>query len=198
MIIIINGSPRVDGNSDFLSKRLADFCKDLQIDSRIIALRDHDIKYCSGCDFCHRNANTCSISDGFISRIMPALLDSRGLFLVSPVYQGGVTALMKTFMDRCEVFRKNRLLKGKFCGGAAIGGYPGGGQELTLMQMQYFSHICALTYIPSFGNVRSHLGGHCIAYHKGELEKDVDGIIACQNAISEMATHLKRLTNSQG
>lgn len=186
-LVIVNGSPRSGGNSDFISSEMQSHCAELNIKASSIVLREKEINFCTGCDICHNPGNKCSIKDQFSEHVFYEILEADALFLVSPVYQGGVTGIMKNFMDRCEMFRNGRLLYGKLCGGAAIGGYPGGGQELTLMQIQYFSHICAMRYVASWGKIRSHLGGHCIAYEKGEVSKDTDGIISCKNVISEIA-----------
>jgi len=149
-------------------------------------LRDLRINPCIGCFLCHTQHGKCSQKDDFLNIIFQKMIDSDAIYLVTPVYQGGVTSIMKNFMDRCEIYREGRLLKGKLCGGTAIGGYPGGGQELSLMQIQYFAHICAMRYVASWGNARSHLGGHCIAYLKGEIKDDKEGIISSKNVLLEM------------
>lgn len=186
-ILFINGSPRVGGNSDFLIQKLTEFCYELGMESEEIKLRGLKIESCLACELCHEQNDSCPHKDDFVRVVFPKLREVEAVFLVSPVYQGGVTGAMKDFMDRCEMFRHGRLLHGKLCGGAAIGGYPGGGQELTLMQIQYFAHICAMRYVASWGKIRSHLGGHCIAFKKQEILNDLDGIDASRNVISEMA-----------
>ena len=70
-----------------------------------------------------------------------------------------------------------------------IGGYAGGGQELTLMQIQYFTHITAMKYVASWGKTRSHVGGHCIAILKQEIMKNKEGIISCENVIRNMMAY---------
>jgi multimeric flavodoxin WrbA len=190
-ILFINGSPRKNGNSDTLIKELIAHCDQLDIDCSELKIRDKQINSCTGCDTCHSEKRKCSQKDDFSGQIFHMILEVDALYIVSPVYQGGVTGIMKNFMDRCEMFRKGRLLKGKLCGGTAIGGYPGGGQELTLMQIQYFSHICAMRYIASWGKHRSHLGGHCIAFEKQEIKNDAEGIRSSINVLNEMAEVLK-------
>ena len=187
-ILFINGSPRVGGNSDIIAGKLAGVATTLGIDVSEIKLRECKIEHCSGCDLCHKKRGKCSNSDDFSGKLFPQILESDALYMITPVYQGGVTGLMKDFIDRCEMFRHGRLLQGKLCGGAAIGGYHGGGQELTLMQIQYFSHICAMRYIASWGKTRSHLGGYCVAYNRKEVLDDKDGIASCENVLVEMVT----------
>ena len=185
-VLLVNGSPRIGGNSDTLVKKLEESASQLDITCSELKLRECYIKHCTGCDLCHKESGKCGNKDDFSKSIFSMILEFQALYLISPVYQGGVTGLMKDFMDRCEMFRHGRLLKNKLCGGAVIGGYAGGGQELTLMQIQYFAHICAMRYIASWGKTRSHLGGHCIAYGRKEVEQDTDGMISCKNVLIEM------------
>ncbi len=185
-VLFVNGSPRVGGNSDVILDSLEKTATRIGVSFISIKLVKHNIKHCNGCDLCHKESGKCSNKDDFSKKLFPKILESDALYLVSPVYQGGVTGLMKDFIDRCEMFRHGRLLKNKLCGGAVVGGYAGGGQELALMQIQYFAHICAMKYVASWGKTRSHLGGHCIAYDRKEVAEDVDGITSCENVLIEM------------
>lgn len=183
-ILIINGSPRKNGNSDYVSKFLIEKFKTIEF--REWKLRETKIEYCNGCELCSRDeVLSCSRRDSFFERA-EWMLQFDGILIISPVYQGGVTALVKLWMDRCEMFRLGRKLKGKICGGIAIGGYAGGGQELTLMQIQYFAHITAMKYVASWGETRSHLGGHCIAGLKQEIKDDKQGLVSCENVVINM------------
>lgn len=187
-VLTINGSLRIGGNSDYIVQHLADKYSDVHF--RDWKLRDTVIRHCDGCDICHKNNDLlCNKKDDFLSRV-DWMIKSDCILIVSPVYQGGVTALVKLWMDRCEIFRKGRKLSNKLCGGIAIGGYAGGGQELTLMQIQYFAHITAMRYIASWGKTRCHIGGHCIAYNKREVEEDLEGIRSCENIIENMKFQL--------
>ena len=192
-ILFVNGSPRRSGNSDIVVNDLKVVATNLGVIFHEVRLREFTISHCNGCDLCHKQSVECSNNDDFTKELVSLILESDALYLVTPVYQGGVTGLMKDFMDRCEMFRHGRLLSEKLCGGAAIGGYAGGGQELSLMQIQYFSHICAMRYIASWGKTRSHLGGYCVAYDRGEVTKDTDGRTSCENVLVEMVRTFGRL-----
>ena len=190
-ILIINGSPRKDGNSDYAAKHIINKFNSIELNEW--KLRKTKIDHCNGCALCSSKVDLfCSRQDSFFERA-EWMLQFDGVLIISPVYQGGVTSMVKQWMDRCEMFRMGRKLKGKICGGIAIGGYPGGGQELTLMQIQYFAHITAMKYVPSWGETRSHLGGHCIAGLKQEIKKDTEGLISCENVVSNMIDSISGL-----
>jgi multimeric flavodoxin WrbA len=184
--LIINGSPRKNGNSDYISNYIVDKFNNENIRFQEWTIREDKIDFCLGCEACAKSKKLfCVKQDSFSSKI-DLILDSDGVLIISPVYQGGVTALVKNWMDRCEIFRKERSLGGKLCGAIAIGGYPGGGQELTLMQVQQFALITSMRYIASYGNVRSHFGGYCIAYAKQEISEDEQGLKTCENVVFNM------------
>lgn len=195
-VLLINGSPRPGGNSDFVQDMMSQFGLSQEIETKSIKLREYNISPCCGCELCHKTGD-CSAKDDFLGTISALILEAAAMVVITPVYQGGVTGITKNFIDRCEMFRKGRLLRGKLCGGVAIGGYPGGGQELTLMQIQYFAHICAMRYVASWGKERSHLGGHCIAYSKREVEKDRDGLRSAKNVMVELLDLLNSLEKTK-
>lgn len=183
-ILVINGSPRLNGNTDYIVNYLKSKFTNIEFCEWI--LRDTNIHYCLGCELCHDANNiVCYNNDDFYFN-SSLILNSESILIISPVYQGGVSGLIKIWMDRCEMFRKGRLLKDKICGGIAVGGYEGGGQESTLIQIQTFAHITCMKYSPSLGSVRSHFGGYCVAYKKGEVKNDDSGLVTCENVIKNM------------
>lgn len=191
-ILIINGSPRKNGNSDSVAKYIINKFPNVIFSEW--KTREENISFCTACEYCGQNMElVCSRKDSFSEKLNWIASFDAFLF-ITPVYQGGVTAQTKTWMDRCEAFRLGRKLKNKICGGIVIAGFSGGGQELTLMQIQSFAHITSMQYVPSFGNTRSHLGGYCIAGNKKEVLSDIDGLISCENVVSNM---LDLFNNSQ-
>ncbi len=69
----------------------------------------------------------------------PALVEKladpavKGIIVGSPVYFGNMSALCKSFLDRCIVFRKDGFkLAGRVVGALAVGSSRNGGQESTV------------------------------------------------------------------
>jgi len=183
-ILIINGSPRKEGNSDCVAQYIINKFPEITFEEWKV--RDNPIACCIACERCGLDDKlVCSQKDSFAEKL-EWIAGFDAFLFITPVYQGGVTAQTKIWMDRCEAFRLGRKLKDKICGGLVIAGFPGGGQELTLMQIQHFAHITAMRYVPSFGNTRSHLGGYCIAGERKEVLQDTDGLKCCENVVSNM------------
>ena len=60
-----------------------------------------------------------------------------GIIIGSPVYFGNMSALCKSFLDRCGAFRADKFkLRNKVAGALAVGGARNGGQELTIRSIQ--------------------------------------------------------------
>ena len=69
-----------------------------------IHLRDHHIEYCHGCMMCHgddpkKRIASCSIEDD-MTEICRKLDEADGYIFGCPVYEGTITAIMKTFFER--------------------------------------------------------------------------------------------------
>jgi multimeric flavodoxin WrbA len=160
LIVGVNGSPRVDGNTEFALGYALEQVKSKGIEIETINLSDHELRYCQGCFAC-RNG-TC-VHDDEMKDLLPLLEKCDGLILASPVYMGMVTSQMKTFMDRSVILRVNGFrLSGKIGGGIACGGFRNGGQELTLQNMQTFflqQDMMAVSDGPRF----SHSGAAIVA-----------------------------------
>jgi multimeric flavodoxin WrbA len=59
-----------------------------------------------------------------------------GIIFGTPVYFGNMSYLCKAFLDRCNLFHKDKKLANKVAGVLAVGGARNGGQELTVRSVQ--------------------------------------------------------------
>jgi len=113
-VTIINGSLRVDGNTDVLLKELLKGTKKDDINVKQFVLRDRIIEGCKGCYYCYKHDN-CATKDD-MQEIHQELQNSDLLIFASPMYWWGVTGLMKTFVDRLYLYYPKRnagLIAGK-------------------------------------------------------------------------------------
>jgi len=148
-ILGIGGSPRKGGNSDILMKRFLKGARDENIATEEIRLRDYQFQPCNGCERCRKDKRCTGFQDG-MQLIYPKITGSRGLILISPVYNYNITALMKSFIDRLYCFYNfNDDRPGSWSSQlanqnrkaiiAAIGEQPSreeGGMDLTLQAMR--------------------------------------------------------------
>jgi len=117
-LVIIQGSPRPDGNCGILSGWAVEAAQDAGLSSRVIYPHDLDIHCCIGCYQCF-NTGTCVFDDDMKS-IIDAVRASRLLIVCSPVYTNTVPAGLKLVIDRMQAYHAERTLSGGRSGQAGI------------------------------------------------------------------------------
>jgi len=134
-ILGINGSPRVDDGTGHILQEALDAALEVaeSVQVRRLDLADYRIAGCIDCAGC-LDCCRCGINDDF-NRLLPLLTAPAvgGLIIASPVHLGSPTAQCKAFLDRTQLLQRNGgRWRGKVGGAIAVGGGPGGGQELTV------------------------------------------------------------------
>lgn len=102
-VLGFSGSPRKNGNSDILLKRILSGVDQESVHSDYYNLTGIDFKGCIGCEKCRKTKICTGLIDG-MSLIYPELLSAKGLVLVSPTHNYNVTSWMKAFIDRLYCF----------------------------------------------------------------------------------------------
>jgi len=97
-VVGLNGSPHRTGNTVTLMGWVLDGCAASGTQIEWLHLVDYDIHYCQGCFTCLRTG-ACPIKDDFLT-FRANLLAADGIVAGSPVYEGGPSAQLKTFLDR--------------------------------------------------------------------------------------------------
>lgn len=117
-VVIVNGSPRENGNSAALADQVAEGAEAAGAQVESFYLHGMDINPCDACDACHAEPYGGCIVDDDMQVLYPKLLDADAIVIASPVYWFTVSAQTKLFMDRCYslVDADGYLLRGKKIG----------------------------------------------------------------------------------
>lgn len=108
--VVLQGSPRVYGNSAILAGWAADVCRDAGLRCETLFPAEMHIEACTGCFRCY-NAGRCVIEDDM--SVIDRTLTEAGLVIVcTPVYTETVPAALKAVIDRCQAYRARRVLAG--------------------------------------------------------------------------------------
>lgn len=101
-IVAIIGSPRPNGNTSFIIKKIAEKLQSLgDVDIEYIFLSDTDIQSCRGCCACLiTGEENCPASKDDLKGVEEKLLLADGVIFASPVYAMNMPALMKNLLDR--------------------------------------------------------------------------------------------------
>lgn len=101
-IVIVNGSPRKNGNTEILVDAFIEGAK--ESGNAIIKFNVGAMKIngCTDCQYCFSHPGECVQKDG-MTEIYSALYNADMLVLASPVYCFGMSAQLKTMLDRMYV-----------------------------------------------------------------------------------------------
>lgn len=97
-VLIINSSPRKDGNSSLLINEIEKVFKENDIEYEVLLIGNKNIRGCIACNYCSDNGE-CVFKDD-INKAGKILKESDGLILVSPVYYGSPNGTLISFLDR--------------------------------------------------------------------------------------------------
>ncbi len=162
-VIFVMGSPRLNGNTMKIVENVDGILRGKGIDTETVVLDLLEIYPCRNCGACE-DTGDCAQKDD-MQELWEKIESCDGLVLASPTYYSGVTAQMKTFIDRtgrAKViwnYEKNlpggaRFSKGKRAMVIAVSGQPGEKWlKCSLLQMQWLLHDLE---IPLFSVVKGH------------------------------------------
>ena len=137
MIVGICGSPRKGATEYTLTEALT-MLQEKGFETSLFTVRGKKLGFCTHCDYCLKN-KVCNVKDDMFE-VYDLFGRANGIILATPVYNGGISAQLKTVMDRCRavLVADPDFFRGKIGMGIAVGGDRVGGQELALQQIHTF------------------------------------------------------------
>ncbi len=180
------GSPRKNGNTEFLTQYTLKAIAEEGLDTELITLTGLDIRPCNACMVCRGDEERCPIDDD----LFPLYIRLKGadaIILATPVYFGSATALLKAFMERVGYIGggSRRVFAGKVGGPLVVARRAG--QNFTFAQLMFWFHILGF-YMPgsTYWNI-------AFGRAKGEVERDEEGLRTAQNFGKNIAFLVKKL-----
>ena len=102
-VLILEGSPRPNGNSCILSGEFARGAEEAGCSVETVQVARKKLSGCLGCNACYRNGGVCVQKDD-MEEIRGKMLEADVIVLASPIYFYSMTAQMKTMIDRTYAF----------------------------------------------------------------------------------------------
>lgn len=102
-VIGFNGSPRKGGNTQALVEAVLRGAANKGAETRLVNLRELNMKGCLGCDACKDDLGTCVQKDD-LSPLLQEMKECDAIVLGTPVYWFHVSAQFKTLIDRFYCF----------------------------------------------------------------------------------------------
>lgn len=97
-IIVLNGSPRKNGNTEIMVQTFADTAKKNH-HVEILNIASMNIRGCLGCKYCWAHQGECVQKDD-MQNVIEKLKDADMVVFASPIYWFDITAQLKTVIDR--------------------------------------------------------------------------------------------------
>ena len=135
-VLMINGSPRVNGNTSVALAQMQKVFEKNGIESEIVQVGNKEIRGCMSCGYCLKNGK-CAIDDIVNNELAEKFEQCDGLVVASPVYYASANGTLVSLLDRLFYSTKfNKSMKV----GASVAVARRGGCSATFDQLnKYFT-----------------------------------------------------------
>ena len=185
-VLLINGSPRVNGNT---SIALAEVAKTLEaegIETITVAIGNQPVRGCIACGACHTKKGQCAFSDVLYDKLHAILMDGvDGLVVGSPVYYAGPNGSLCALLDRL-FYSAGMLLSYKPA--AAVAVCRRGGASACFDRLNKYFTINNMPVVPS--QYWNSVHGAAI----GEAVEDLEGLQTMRTLARNMVWMLRGLS----
>ena len=184
-ILLVNGSPRSDGNTFCCLKEIEAQLQKHGMESEIIQIGRKPVRMCINCGGCHQNNGAgCVFDDDLCAVITEKMRDADALIVGTPVYYGQPNGGILSLMQRL-FFSAGHLVQNKPA--AALAVCRRGGATATLQTMNMMFEMMNMPVVTSqYWNIAYGAG-------KGEVKLDKEGMQTMRTLADNMAFLLKKI-----
>lgn len=97
-VLMINGSPRVDGNTSIALKEMEQVFLQEGIAVETVQVGNQAVRGCVACGYCGKNGKC--VFDDVVNELAPKFEEADGLVVASPVYYASANATLIAVLDR--------------------------------------------------------------------------------------------------
>lgn len=188
--LAINGSPRKGGNTSTLLKAVLGELAQEGVETELVELSGEKVRGCKACFKCIEKKNKkCVIEKDCINDVISKMIKADCIILGSPTYFADITLEMKGLIDRAGMVARanDACLRLKI--GAAVVAARRAGSIHAFDSMNHFFLINEMIISgSSYWNV-------AFGRHKGEVEKDEEGMATMKKLGQNMAWLLKKVAS---
>ena len=121
-VLMINGSPRVDGNTGIALKEMEQVFSQEGIEVETVQVGNQAVRGCMACGYCGKNGKC--VFDDVVNELAPKFEEADGLVVASPVYYASANATLIAVLDR--LFYSTHFDKTMKVGASAVVARRGG------------------------------------------------------------------------
>jgi len=181
-VLLINGSPKIDGCTKRALKEVADILNKEKIETEIIDIGGKNIRGCIACNKCRENGKC--VFDDMVNEIADKFEKSDGIIIGTPVYYAGVNGSIISLLDR--LFYSTKFDKTMKVGSAVISSRRAGSTSALDEIYKYYG-------ISNMPIVTSSYWNEVHGFTKKDVEKDKEGLQTMRNLGKNMAFLIKSI-----
>ena len=181
-VLLINGSPRRQGNTNVALEEVANQLKKNGIDSEIAWIGTKPVRGCIACGKCQ--GNRCNFDDDITNRIIEKMEECDGLVMGSPVYYGQPAGQLLCLQQRM-MYAVSSVFANKPAAGVCVCRRGGATAAFQTLNMPF-----QMTNMPVVTSQYWNILYGCI---EGETSLDVEGLQTMRTLANNMAWMLKKL-----
>lgn len=181
-VLMINGSPRADGNTKIALDEMSKIFAEEGIDCEIVHIGNKAVRGCIACGSCYKNGKC--VFDDCVNEIAPKFKEADGLVVGSPVYYASANATLIAFLTR--LFYSAHIDKTMKVGAAVVAGRRGG-LTATYDELNKFFAIAGMPI--ASGQYWNGVHGR----DKGEASSDAEGLQSMRTLARNMSFLIKSI-----
>ena len=181
-VLLINGSPRANGNTALSMKEMAKVFEQEGVEAEIVHVGNKPVRGCVGCGGCAKQGKC--VFDDVVNEVAAKFEAADGLVVGSPVYYAGPNATVQALMDR--LFYSARFDKTMKVG-ASVAVCRRGGASATFDRLNKYFTIAGMPVASSQYWNSVHGGA------PGEAAQDEEGLQTLRVLARNMAFLIKSI-----
>ena len=181
-VLMLNGSPRVNGNTSIALAEMKSVFDAEGIETEIVQVGAMDVRGCIACGSC-KDTGKCVFND-IVNQIAIKLEEADGLVLASPVYYASANGTLISLLDR--LFYSSHFDKTMKVG-ASVAVARRGGCSSTFDELNKYFTICGMPVASSqyWNSVHGR--------DKGQAEQDTEGLQTMRTLARNMTFLMKSI-----
>jgi len=181
-VLIINGSPRVGGNTSIALNEMVKVFEAEGIEAEVVQIGNKDIRGCIACASCKKNGKC--VFDDVVNELAPKFEEADGLVVASPVYFASANATLIACLDR--LFYSTGFDKTMKVGASVVVARRGGLSATFDELNKYFT-------ISGMPVASSQYWNSVHGREKGQAEQDLEGLQTMRTLARNMTFLMKSI-----
>ncbi|MBQ7002120.1 MAG: flavodoxin family protein [Oscillospiraceae bacterium] len=182
-VLILNGSPKRDGNTAFALAQMAEVFAENGVETETLQVGSQLIRGCIGCGSCYKTRKC--VFDDLVNQVAAKLDSYDGIVVGSPVYYASPNGTLISFLDRL-FYSTGHIDKSMKVGASVVCARRGGCTAAMDVLNKYFT-ISSMPVASSTYWNQIHGG------KPGDAEADAEGIRTMRNLAKNMVFLMKSI-----